>query len=157
MSEKAILEQCKKVHCASDPEDFELYGKIPATKQSKHGLHKWASNRAKPGLEKYHEALAHFTNTGTTGSDLTDTLNVEGTAEWNVKYRFKQMTRSSPALTWKCCALQRPATILGSLEAGISQQDCRAEGHGPHLQLGHRDQSGQWRNLHFCVFQTTID
>jgi hypothetical protein len=91
MSEKAILEQCKKVHNAADPEDFELYKKIPPTKKSKHGLCKWASLRAEPALEQYHEALAHFANTNS-ASELTDTLNVEGTAEWNVKCRFKEAT-----------------------------------------------------------------
>ena len=91
MTEKAILEQCKKVHCASDPDDFELYREIPATKNSKHGLSKWASLRAEPALEKYHEALAHFANTGT-GTDLADVLNLEGTSEWNVKCRFKAAT-----------------------------------------------------------------
>jgi hypothetical protein len=91
MSAKTILEQCKKVHNAQDPDDFDLYTKIPATKNSKHGLSKWASKRAEPGLEKYHEALAHFANTGS-AVDLADILNLEGTGEWNVKCRWKAAT-----------------------------------------------------------------
>jgi hypothetical protein len=89
-SEKAILEQCKKVHHSNDPNDIDLYTKIAPSRNSKHGLSKWASNRPEPALEKYHEILQHFANTGT-NFDLADTLNLEGTAEWNVKCRWKKM------------------------------------------------------------------
>jgi hypothetical protein len=89
-SEKAILEQCKKVHHSNDPDDIDMYTEIAPTKNSKHGLSKWMSNRPEPALEKYHEILQHFANTGT-NSELADTLNFEGTAEWNIKCRWKQL------------------------------------------------------------------
>jgi hypothetical protein len=91
MSEKSVLVQCKRVHNAADPDDFNLYKKIPTTGNSKHGLCKWASKRAEPGLEKYHETPAHFANTGL-AVNLADILNLEGTGEWNAKCRQMDMT-----------------------------------------------------------------
>lgn len=87
-TKKTALEQLNKVDYVSDPPNIELYQKIPAGKNSHHQLSKWRSIRAESALEKFHEQLAHFANTGT-GPELADALTLGGAARRNVEARWK--------------------------------------------------------------------
>jgi hypothetical protein len=51
-SEKAILEQCKKVHHTNNPIDLNMYTKIVPRRNSKHGLSKCTCDRPEPALKK---------------------------------------------------------------------------------------------------------
>ena len=87
-TEKVATEQLKKVQYASDPVGVEMYHKIPAGKRSTHKLPKWASLRPESRLEKFHELLAHMANSGM-NAGLSDALTLGGTAEHNIKCRWK--------------------------------------------------------------------
>jgi hypothetical protein len=59
---------------------MEMYKEIPPGPMSTYNLPKWQSLRAESALEKFHEFLAHLTNTGT-NKDLADTLTLGGAAK----------------------------------------------------------------------------
>ena len=86
-------EQFKKVEHAIEHETEVVYTEIPPGPKSTHGLSKWQSNRPESPLEKFHELLAHFANSGT-NCRLADALTLRGTAEWNVVCRWKQHINS---------------------------------------------------------------
>jgi hypothetical protein len=88
-TEKVAKEQTTKVKWVQDPQDMEMYRKIPPGKRSIHQLPKWLSNRPESGLEKFHEHLAHLANTGS-GKALADALTMGGTADYNIKARWKE-------------------------------------------------------------------
>jgi hypothetical protein len=88
-TEKIAMEQTTKVKWVADPQNIEMYRKIPAGKRSSHQLPKWQSNRPESGLEKFHEHLAHLANTGS-GKELADALTLGGTADYNVKARWRE-------------------------------------------------------------------
>jgi hypothetical protein len=94
---KIAREQKKKVQWVQDPPNMEMYRKIPAGKRSKHQLAKWLSNRPESGLEKFHELLAHLANRGS-GKELADALTLGGTADHNVKARWKEKVNKEKLL-----------------------------------------------------------
>jgi hypothetical protein len=67
---------------------MDMYQKIPPGKRSTHGLSKWKCTRPESPLEKFHELLAHFGNSGM-NQGLADTLTLGGTTEFNCKMRWK--------------------------------------------------------------------
>jgi hypothetical protein len=84
-TKKIAKEQTKKVKWVQD-----MYRQIPAGKRSAHQLSKWQSkNRLEPGLEKFHEFCAHLANTGC-GKKLADALTLGGTADHNIKARWRE-------------------------------------------------------------------
>jgi hypothetical protein len=88
-TEKVAKEQTTKVKWVQDPQNIDMYRKIPPGKRSINQLPKWLSNRPESGLEKFHEHLAHLANTGC-GKALADALTMGGTADYNVKARWKE-------------------------------------------------------------------
>jgi hypothetical protein len=97
-TEKIAKEQTKKVQWVQDPtNNMEMYRKIPAGKRSTHQLPKWLSNRPESGLEKFHEFLAHLANTGS-GFELADALTLGGTADHNVKARWREQVNENKLL-----------------------------------------------------------
>ena len=87
-TEKATNEQMKKVHYVSDSIDGQYYKEIPCGPRTTHGLSKWKTDRPESPLEKFHEILAHFANSGMK-PELADALTLGGTCEYNVKQRYK--------------------------------------------------------------------
>jgi hypothetical protein len=81
---KVTVEQMKKVKHASDHPGVQMYTRIPPGPRSTHGLSKWCSDHPEFPLEKFNELLAHFVNTRM-NPELTDSLSLGGTAEYNVK------------------------------------------------------------------------
>jgi hypothetical protein len=82
----------------SDVLNLAMYQRIPPGPRSTHGLSKWKCDRPEsPALEKFHELMAHFGNTGME-KELADTLTLGGTAEYNVKQRWKATMRSDDAV-----------------------------------------------------------
>jgi hypothetical protein len=65
-----------------------MYSKIPPGPRSTHQLPKWQAERPESPLERFHELLAHFANTGT-NPELADALCLRGTTEYNVVCRYK--------------------------------------------------------------------
>lgn len=87
-TEKATNEQMKKVQYVSDSPDGQYYQEIPCGPRTTHGLSKWKTDRPESPLEKFHEILAHFANSGMK-PELADALTLGGTCEYNVKQRYK--------------------------------------------------------------------
>ena len=87
-TEKVAREQLNKVSDASDPPNMNLYTKVPPSKNSCHQLPQWRSWRPEAALEKFHEFLAHYGNTGMSHG-LADMLTLRGTAEHNQKIRHR--------------------------------------------------------------------
>jgi hypothetical protein len=85
-TEKVATKQLKKVHHASDVPGMEMCQEILPGKRSTHGLSKWRYGRPESPLEKFHELLAHFGNSGM-NPELSNILELGGTAEFNVKMR----------------------------------------------------------------------
>jgi hypothetical protein len=96
-TEKIAKEQTKKVKWVPDPPNMAMYREIPPGKRSTHQLSKWLSNRPESGLEKFHELLAHLANTGC-GKVLADALTLGGTANHNVKARWKEQVNKKQLL-----------------------------------------------------------
>jgi hypothetical protein len=74
-----------------------MYQQIPPGPRSTHGLSKWKCDRPESLLEKFHELMAHFGNTGIE-KELADTLTLGGTTEYNVKQRWKATMRLDGAV-----------------------------------------------------------
>lgn len=91
---KVANDQMNKVKHVSDLEGHIYYQEIPAGPQSTHGLSRWRSDRPESPLEKFHEILAHFANSGMK-AELADALMLGGTCEYNVKQRFKSWLEES--------------------------------------------------------------
>jgi hypothetical protein len=87
-TEKVATEQLKKVHHSSDIPGMDMYQEILPGPRSTHGLSKWRCDRPESPLEKFHELLAHFGNSGM-NRVLADTLTLGGTTEFNIKMRWK--------------------------------------------------------------------
>lgn len=87
-TEEVIREQCGKVQYASDPKDFEMYQRIPPSRNSTHQLSTYQSMRPESALEKNNEFLAHYANVGMRPT-LADALTIGGIANHNVKKRHK--------------------------------------------------------------------
>jgi hypothetical protein len=87
-TKKVVTKQLKKVHHASDLPGMNMYQEILLGPRSPHGLSKWRCDRPESPLEKFHELLAHFGNSGM-NPELSDTLTLGGTTEFNVKMRWK--------------------------------------------------------------------
>jgi hypothetical protein len=94
---KIAREQTTKVEWVADPWNIEMYQKRPAGKRSLHQLPKWLSNRPESGPEKFHEHLAHLANTGS-GKELADALTLGGTADHNVRARWREHVNKSKLL-----------------------------------------------------------
>jgi hypothetical protein len=92
-TKKVAIEQLKKVKHVSDPVGVPMYTKIPPGPRSLHNLPKWKSNRPESLLEKFHELLAHLANTGTNPA-LADAITLRGTAEHNVRCRWKMFVNN---------------------------------------------------------------
>jgi hypothetical protein len=99
-TEKVALEQFKKVRHVSDVPNLAMYQRIPPGPRSTHGLSKWKCDRPESPLEKFHELMAHFGNTGME-KELADTLTLGGTTEYNVKQRWKATIRLDGAVANK--------------------------------------------------------
>jgi hypothetical protein len=89
-----------------EAEASEQYSKIAPPKDSRHNLVKYLSNRPESALEKFHELLAHYANSGMR-PEYADALTLRGTAEYNLgmRIRFKNnalrlMGRSLPHPRW---------------------------------------------------------
>jgi hypothetical protein len=91
-TEGTALEQMNKACHIQDPPDLEMYTEILPGPRTKHGISQWESKRLESKLEKFHEALAHFANTGMKPS-LGDDLTLRGSTEDNTKIRFKLLVR----------------------------------------------------------------
>jgi hypothetical protein len=76
-TEKVATEQLKKVHHASGVPCMEMHQEMLPGKRSTHGLSKWRCDRPEWPLEKFHELLAHFGNSGM-NLELSDILEVGG-------------------------------------------------------------------------------
>ena len=87
-TQKVTKEQLKKVQHVADVPNMKMYQRIPPGPRSTHGLSKWKCDRPESPLEKFHELMAHFGNTGM-HRKLADTLTLGGTTEYNVKQRWK--------------------------------------------------------------------
>jgi hypothetical protein len=87
-TEKATRNQFEKVRYVLDSENAATYRAEPPSSRSAHGLTKWVSNRPESSLEKFHELLANYANTGCR-EDLAEALLLRGTAEYNVGQRWK--------------------------------------------------------------------
>jgi hypothetical protein len=94
---KIAREQINKVKWVQDPPNMDMYREIPAGKKSTHQLPKWLSNRPESGLEKFHELLAHLANTGC-GKELADALTLGGTADHNIKARWREFVNKQKLL-----------------------------------------------------------
>jgi hypothetical protein len=77
-TKKVATEQLKKVHHASDVPGMDMYQAILPDLRSTHGVLKWKCDRPKSPLEKFHELLAHFGNSGM-NKGQSDTLTLGGT------------------------------------------------------------------------------
>ena len=77
-----------KVKFIVDMDGVLPYVEIPPGPRSKHKLSKCQSTRPESPLEKFHELLAHYANGGMAPM-LADTLTLGGTAEYNVKRRYR--------------------------------------------------------------------
>ena len=87
---KVAEEQFRKVEYVADyvlDENDNTYHEIPAGPRSTHGLSKWKTCRPESHLEKFHELLAHFANSGMRAG-LAVVLTLRGTCAWNVKCRW---------------------------------------------------------------------
>jgi hypothetical protein len=90
-TEKIAKEQTEKVQWVQDPtNNMEMCWMTPAGKRSTHQLPKWQSNRPEPGLEKFHDFLAHLANSAGSGFKLADALALGGTADHSVKARWRE-------------------------------------------------------------------
>ena len=101
-TDKVATQQKENVSHTADCEGVDYYREIPAGPRSTHGLSKWLSTRAESILEKFHEFLAHFGNTGTNPA-LADLLCLRGTCEWNVRCRWQchsLESRTNPEHKW---------------------------------------------------------
>jgi hypothetical protein len=107
-TEKVAIEQTKKVQYIQDLEGIDMYRQLPPGPRSTHGLPRWHSLRPESSLEKFHELLAHFGNTGM-APGLSDTLSIKGTAEHSVGSRHKQEVQ-------KARLEGRPSTVPQYLE-----------------------------------------
>ena len=87
-TEVTVENQKKKVKCASDPPNVEMYRCIPAKKSPKHNLKKCISLRPEPALERDHGKMAHYGNTKTKAA-RADSLTLGGVADDDVKKRWK--------------------------------------------------------------------
>jgi hypothetical protein len=87
-TEKAANNQTEKVQHIQDPIGIEMYAELPPGPRTTHGLSKYLSRRPESTLEKFHEAVAHFANTGMEPK-LADCLTLRGTAEHNVQCRHR--------------------------------------------------------------------
>ncbi len=86
-TEKVATEQLKKVHHASDVPGMDMYQEILPGPRSTHGLSKWKCDRPESPLEKFHELLAHFGNSGM-NKTLADTPTLGGTTQFNIRMRW---------------------------------------------------------------------
>ena len=92
-----------------------MYREVPPGPKTTHGLSKWLSDRPEAALEKYHEYLAHLANTGS-NPDLADPLTLGGTAEFNVKQRWKSWLNKK---SWSSKILAFLAILKRSHASGI--------------------------------------
>ena len=90
MDTHLAIENCKKkAEYLSDPLPVsEMYREIKPGPNSKHGLSEWISYRGESKLESWHDNLAHFANGGM-HEDLSDVINLCGTARYNKQIRLK--------------------------------------------------------------------
>jgi len=88
---KEAVTNCKKnATYLSDPLPIEqMCYEIKASPNSKHGLSTYLSKRPESKLESFHDNLSHFGNCGMRDS-LCDTLNLCGTARYNLQIRHKR-------------------------------------------------------------------
>ena len=87
-TEKIVAEQMKKVQYIQDVPGIDVYKLVNPGPRSKHKLPQYLSCRPESSLEKFHEKLAHFGNTGMSAG-LADCLTLRGTAEHNLVIRHK--------------------------------------------------------------------
>ena len=66
----------------------EIYTEVKAGPNSKHGLSEWISLRGESKLESWHDNVTHFGNSGM-NSELSDCLNLCGTARYNLSIRHR--------------------------------------------------------------------
>lgn len=89
---KSAVENCKEKACyLSDPLPLkEMYNEILPNPNSRHQLTEYLSLRGESKLEAFHDRFAHFANCGMRDS-LADSLNLAGTARYNLAIRHKRM------------------------------------------------------------------
>jgi len=85
----ATERQMDKVQYATEicNESVQYYTPVPPGKRSPNQLTKWKAKRPESHLEKLHESLAHYGNTGM-NPQLAEFLTLLGIAERNVKCRW---------------------------------------------------------------------
>lgn len=93
-TEKTTKEQFSKVCFIQDPPGMDMYEIVPPGPRTSHNLSTKLSKRPEPTLEKFHELMAHMGNTGQS-PDLADALTMRGACEYNVKCRYRRLTREA--------------------------------------------------------------
>ena len=73
---------------ASNPPGISIYTKIALCKKSTNQLLKWQSNCPESFLEKFHEVLAHYSNTGIQ-PELVDALTMASISKHNIICHWK--------------------------------------------------------------------
>ncbi|KAG7357606.1 hypothetical protein IV203_002294 [Nitzschia inconspicua] len=104
---KEAVDNCKKnAEVIGDPLPIEkMYREVKANPRSLHQLSTWISRRPESKLESFHDSLSHFGNCGM-GSTLCDSLNLCGTARYNLNIRHKlRLSQMSKAQRIKIPAL----------------------------------------------------
>ena len=71
-----------------DPPNFDVYLHIQPGEKAKMQLPVYVLRRPESGLEKFHEQLAHYGNTGMS-TGLVDVLTIGGTTVYNVGVRHR--------------------------------------------------------------------
>jgi hypothetical protein len=87
-TEIVAIEQLKKVRHAPNVTGMDMYQEILPGPRSTHGLSEWKCDRPESPLEKLHEVLAHFGNSGM-NKILANTLTLGGTTKFNIRMRWK--------------------------------------------------------------------
>ena len=93
---KSAVENCKRnaQYLQDNRPIEEMYREVKAGPKSKHGLSVWLSFRGESKLEYWHDNFAHFGNSGM-NRELCDSLNLCGTAKYNLAIRHKIKVQQS--------------------------------------------------------------
>ena len=98
----AVTEQMKNaVHIQDSLPLHEKYRVIKPTPSTKHECNEYISLRCESKVEQFHDQLAHFANCGMR-MELCDTLNLLGTARYNVKIRHKIRMANASTVSRPC-------------------------------------------------------
>ena len=87
-TESAVERQIPNIRFVVDEIADLVYTEIPGSRKARCDLPKWQSNRPESALEKFHESIAHYANSGMR-EEYADTLTLRGIARHNVGRRFR--------------------------------------------------------------------